>query len=40
MKIINLYMELKVRSHIICNLLLIRNSIYIKMKYYFYKKEV
>ena len=33
-------MELKVRSHSICNLPLIRNSIYIKMKYYFYWKDV
>ena len=39
-KIISLYMELKVRSHIICNLLLIRNSIYIRMKNYIYQREV
>ena len=34
-----LYMELKVRSHSICNLPLIRNSICIKIKYYFFKKK-
>ena len=33
---ISLYLELKVRSHSICNLPFIKNNIYIKMKYYFY----